>query len=227
MPCLRAAAFVILGAMVGAAVEATTIVVERLCPGTSMKFCFCCSFVGTTLGPLVSLYAMPARRAAALVVRGTISGTAVVDGTARARKAGLSLGFSRLVVVVEGLVTDEGAYASEVVRCKLDRIDEAREPSGNWFATDGSLTSSGSSFVGNIGEDANRDAICTSAVWTSGEPIKPFCCRDLPYNARKEVGVFSRATAGSLSPIRVLNTSTARRRSKTYTQTGPLYWYLD
>jgi hypothetical protein len=76
-----------------------------------------------------------------------------------------------------------------------------------------------------MGDEAKRDAICTSAVCTSGEPMSPFCSRDKPYRARREVGVFSRATAGSLSPMRVFHTSTARRRSKTYTQTGPLLTY--
>lgn len=40
IPCLSAAAFVIRGAIAGAAVDATAIVVDRLCPGTSMNRCF-------------------------------------------------------------------------------------------------------------------------------------------------------------------------------------------
>ena len=89
IPNLNAAAFVMRGAMVGAAVEATAMVVERLWPGTSKKASFCCSLVGATFGPFgASFRIMPARRAAALVVRGAMSGTAVVDGTALAWKAG-------------------------------------------------------------------------------------------------------------------------------------------
>ena len=52
--------------------------------------------------------------------------------------------------------------------------------------------------------------------------MSPFCSRDKPYKARSELGVSLRAMTGSLSPMSVFQTSTARRRSRTYTQTGPL-----
>jgi len=224
MPCLSAAAFVMRGATAGAAVEATAMDVERLCPGTSMKACFSCSLVGGTLEPFGESPRMtPARRAAALVVRGAMSGTRVVAGIGLARK----LDFPSALILelrpptVEGFVADDAAYPSDVDRCKLESIDEAREPGGNWVVADGELSSLGRSWVGYTGDDAKRDAICTSAVCVSGDPMRPFCSRERPYRARSELGEFSRATAGSLSPMSVFQTSTARRRSKTYTQTGP------
>jgi hypothetical protein len=134
MPCLRAAAFVMRGATTGGAVEATAMEVERLWPGTSMKACFCCSLVGITFGPLGEvLTTMPARRAAALVVRGAISGTRVVAGRGLARKTGLPLAvrWPELRPAVEGLVTEEPAYPSDVLRWRLDMTEEAREPEGN------------------------------------------------------------------------------------------------
>jgi hypothetical protein len=193
-----------------------------------MKASFCCSLVGATFGAfrVLSSMMMPARRAAALVVRGAMSGASVVAGRGLARKTGLPLALSRLELrppTVEGFVTDEAAYPSEVDRCKLDIIEEVREPGGNCVVENVELASSGSSWVGNTGDDAKREAICTSAVCMSGDPMRPFCSRDRPYNARSELGVFLRATAGSLSPMSVFHTSTARRRSNTYTQTGPLW----
>lgn len=76
------------GAMVGAAVEATWIVLERLWPGTSRKACFVSSFVGITRGPFspVGVTGSPARNAADFVVRGVISGVRCVFGTGRALK---------------------------------------------------------------------------------------------------------------------------------------------
>ena len=91
--------------------------------------------MGATLGALGELSKMmPARRAAALVVRGTMSGSTVVAGRALARKMGLPLALRRLELrlpAIEGFVVDEGEYPSEVVRCRPAMIDEAREPGGN------------------------------------------------------------------------------------------------
>lgn len=84
-PRRNEAARVIRGAIVGAAVEATDMVPERLWPGTSIKRAFCCSLVGATLGFLgTASTAIPARKAAARVVRGTISGDVCVMGRGRA-----------------------------------------------------------------------------------------------------------------------------------------------
>ena len=102
---------------------------------------------------------MPARRAAALVVRGAISGTSVVAGRGLARKTGLPLALRWPELrppTVEGLVTDECAYPSEV---KLERIEEPRDPGGNCAVEDSELNSSGRSWVGYMGDDAKSDAI--------------------------------------------------------------------
>lgn len=123
-PNLNDAALDILGAIAGAAVDATCMTVERLWPGTSMNACFCSSFVrcrrmrsgvpligvdvpleglSPPLPPLTPPFpfaftfpfavldgdwgkAIPARREAARVVRGEMSGTRVVLGTGRALK---------------------------------------------------------------------------------------------------------------------------------------------
>ena len=121
-PNLNDAALDILGAIAGAAVDATCMTVERLWPGTSMNACFCSSFVRCLrmrsgvpligvdvplevppLPPLTPPFpftfavpvpdldgdwgkAIPARREAARVVRGEMSGTRVVLGTGRALK---------------------------------------------------------------------------------------------------------------------------------------------
>ena len=140
IPCIRAATLVILGAMVETTVEVTVTVVKHLCLGTSMKFCTSYSLIGTTLAPLVLLYAMPAQTATTFIVHSEISGSALVDGTTHACKAGLPLGFCQLVVEVEGMVADDRVYPCEVVCCKLDRTDKVREPSGSWSTTDGLFT---------------------------------------------------------------------------------------
>ena len=80
------------GATVGAAVEATWIVSDRLCPGIFANVCASRSLVGGALGAEGTLStASPARRAAARVERGMISGLVVVAGTGRARKTGFPL----------------------------------------------------------------------------------------------------------------------------------------
>lgn len=86
IPNLNAAAFVILGANAGGAVDATEIVLDLLCPGTSMKICFISSFVGMDLLESVRSSLIPWRSAAAFVMRGAISGLAWVAGSARAEK---------------------------------------------------------------------------------------------------------------------------------------------
>lgn len=106
---------------------------------------------------------MPARRAAALVMRGAMSGVRLVDGTARARNIGLPLASSWRGLVLLYSPTVEGApderervycgpSEDEVVCCMLERIDECRESGGNSIdvgeAGSTSLTSSGSSLNG-------------------------------------------------------------------------------
>ena len=62
----------------------------RLCPGTFANVWASRSLVGGVLGAEGTLpTASPARRAAARVDRGMISGLVVVAGTGRARKTGL------------------------------------------------------------------------------------------------------------------------------------------
>jgi hypothetical protein len=115
LPILREAALVIRGAIAGAAVDATEIVPDLLCPGTSMNVAFCCSLVGAARGAAFLVgTATPARSAAARVVRGTMSGEACVAGSGLALKVPLPL----LVMLVlldwllpfaEGLVAVEAA----------------------------------------------------------------------------------------------------------------------
>jgi len=110
-PSLNAAARVMRGATTGAAVEATAIVSDRLCPGTFANVLASCSFVKGARGadgPLLST-AAPARRAAARVLRGTMSGLVCVAGSARARNKGLPLRASLLLPVEDGFVALDGA----------------------------------------------------------------------------------------------------------------------
>jgi len=108
------------------------------------------------------------------VVRGTISGLSCVAGMSRALKRILpfALSLPRLPPPsVEGFVALDGAYpSSSPAACLIDSsmddvtlLNESNLPS-----------SGGSSVVGKGGEDAKRDAIWTSAVWLSGEPMTPF-----------------------------------------------------
>lgn len=72
---LSEAAFVMRGAIVGGAVLATAIVSERLCPGTSRNAFVSSALDGATRGALGAFSkTIPARKAAAFVVRGAISG---------------------------------------------------------------------------------------------------------------------------------------------------------
>ena len=128
VPNLKLAALVIRGAIVGAAVDATVIVSLRLCPGTFAKVCASLSFDGgvrATWGictpPVFSSAAWFARRAAAFVVRGTMSGLAFDEGAGRALKPGFPFAFSLVLLLlapllllplpptVEGLVALDGA----------------------------------------------------------------------------------------------------------------------
>lgn len=104
IPSLSAAARVMRGAIAGAAVEATAMLPARLCPGTLANVFASCSLVGGVLGAEGFFStSCPARKAALRVVRGTISGLAVVAGTGRARKTGLPFVVSLpLLPAVEG-----------------------------------------------------------------------------------------------------------------------------
>lgn len=86
---LSEAAFVMRGAIVGGAVLATAIDSDRLCPGTSRNDLISSALDGATRGAL-ELFSktIPARKAAALVVRGAISGAMWVLGRGRALKRG-------------------------------------------------------------------------------------------------------------------------------------------
>ena len=112
MPKRSDAARVILGAIAGAAVEATAMVSVLLCPGTLAKVSCCLSLgIGFLGEAIVFSTGWPVRRAAAFVMRGTISGFAREAGTGRARKAGVPFALSRVLLpfVVDGFVWLEGA----------------------------------------------------------------------------------------------------------------------
>lgn len=97
MPSLSEAARVMRGAKAGGAVDATLIVSERLCPGTFANVCARRSLVGGAC--LGDSYEMPARSAAALDIRGTISGAACVAGRLRALNTGLPKPFAEVPAV--------------------------------------------------------------------------------------------------------------------------------
>jgi len=153
------------GAMTGGAVEATTMVSVRLCPGTFAKVFAKASLLRGRRGPEgVCSTNKPARRAAALVVRGTMSGLACVEGTGLA----LNEGRDRLVPpAVDGFVAVDCGYpaSEEVDSCSARRTEES---------TDRMETLSGRSVTGKGGEEANREAIWISAVSLSGEPMTAF-----------------------------------------------------
>jgi len=117
-PRRREAAFVILGAIVGAAVEATVIMLFLLCPGTLANICAWRSFEISVRGPAVAVFSIktPARSAAALVVRGTISSFSFVTGIGRALNSGFPFSFNLpwplLPPIAKGFVSFEGAYPS-------------------------------------------------------------------------------------------------------------------
>ena len=97
-PNLNDAARDILGATTGGAVDATGMASARLCPGTFKKVSARRSLVtGTRLGESMTI---PARRAAALDMRGTMSGWTCVEGRGRALKRTFPLKLFRSVVPV-------------------------------------------------------------------------------------------------------------------------------
>lgn len=155
-PSRRAAARVILGATTGGAVLATVIVEDRLCPGTFSKVCASRSLLSGPRGPAVFSTGRPARKAAARDIRGTMSGAACVAGKGRALNGDLPLPPSLDSVLRSAERTDEDTERSEPV------------------------VTSGSSDVGNGGDDAKMEEICISAVGESAEPMSAFCCRDAP-----------------------------------------------
>jgi hypothetical protein len=126
VPSLNDAARVIRGAITGAAVDATAMLSVRLCPGTFAKVFASRSLESGARGAVDVLSATastPARRAAARVVRGWMSGLIWVYGMGLARKWGLPLVLSLplLPPTVEGLVALEGAYpSSDVVLRKAE-----------------------------------------------------------------------------------------------------------
>jgi len=101
-PSLREAARVMRGAITGGAVEATVMVSARLCPGTLAKVFAKASLLRGRRGPEgFCSTSTPARREAALVVRGTMSGLTCVVGSGLA----LNEGRDRLVPpTVDGFV---------------------------------------------------------------------------------------------------------------------------
>ena len=160
-PSRRAAARVILGATAGGAVLATVIVEERLCPGTFSNVCASLSLLSGPRGPAVFSTGRPARRAAARDIRGTMSGAACVEGKARALNGDLPLPPSLEPVLRSAERTEDDTERSEplVVR---------------------PVATSGSSVVGNGGDDAKMAEICISAAGESGEPMTAFCSTDAP-----------------------------------------------
>ena len=149
-PSLREAARVIRGATTGGAVEATTMVPERLCPGTFAKVLARASLLRGRRGPEgFCSTGTPARREAAFVVRGTMSGLACVEGSGLA----LNEGRDRLVPpTVDGfVVVDRGYPTSEEA--------DSRSACRTEESTDRIESLSGRSTIGKGGEEANNDAI--------------------------------------------------------------------
>ena len=166
----------------GEAVDATGIVLLRLCPGTFANVCAIRAFEMGGRGPAAAFFSTwrPARRAAALVVRGTMVGFSVVGGTRRALNTGFPFALVSLpwllllpLPVVEVFVTVEGAYPSSSPASSL--ICSMTEGIMSPIAPSLSVASSGGrSVVGKGGEEAKRAAICISAVLVSGEPMRAF-----------------------------------------------------
>jgi hypothetical protein len=120
---LNDAALVIRGAIVGAAVLATVIVSARLCPGTFMNASRCSAFDLISLAVWgvhleVRVFSPRARRAAALVVRGAISGASWVFGRGRARKRGFPFALYLVPPAEDGF---------EVALCEEDSPVESTE----------------------------------------------------------------------------------------------------
>jgi hypothetical protein len=137
------------GATTGGAVEATTIVSLRLCPGTLAKVFAKASLLSGRRGPEgFCSTGMPARRAAAFVVRGTMCGLTCVGGRGLALNDGRDRLFSPTVdgfVVVDcGYPASEDADSRSALR--TEESTERTEPSGR-------------SVTGKGGEEANNDNI--------------------------------------------------------------------
>ena len=157
-PSLREAARVIRGATTGGAVDATTIVPVRLCPGTLAKVFAKASLLSGRRGPEgFCSTGTPARREAAFVVRGTMSGLMCVEG----RGLALNEGRDRLESpTVDGFVAVDWADSRSARR--TEELTDRMEPL------------SGRSETGKGGEEAKREAIWISAVSLSGEPMSAF-----------------------------------------------------
>lgn len=210
LPCLNDAARVIRGANSGGAVEATWIVEERLCPGTSMKVRASSAFVGAIRGPdgnvRVGATGWPARRAAARVVRGWMEGARFVAGTGRALNgvfpvavvASLAVLPRKLPAVEEldpdpcceiecvGTEDDGDWILSFSVQlsgaCSSSRLrpSKTNRPNSRSTSSYSSCSSIGSSAGGKGGLDAKRHAICSSAVAAFGEPTNAFSASEVP-----------------------------------------------
>lgn len=156
IPSLNEAALVMRGLIAGAFVEATWIVSVRLWPGTLAKVFASCSLdTGTRCLFSEGAGTTPARKAAALVVRGTMSGDAWDAGRPRALNWGF---FPDLLPIVDG------------GDLRLSLVGLAITPP----------STGGRSEIGNGGEEANKEAICASAAWASGDPMIPFCAAERP-----------------------------------------------
>lgn len=160
-PSRRAAARVILGATAGGAVLATVIVEDRLWPGTFSNVCASLSLLSGPRGPAVFSTGIPARRAAARDMRGTMSGAACVAGKGRALNGDLPL-----------------PPSLDPVLRRAERTEEDTERSEPLVVSP--VATSGSSVVGNGGDDAKMEEICISAVAESAEPMTAFCSADAP-----------------------------------------------
>ena len=191
------------GVIVGASVDATGMDSVRLWPGTFANIRFIASFEGGVRGPCSRKIlggVTPARRSAARVVRGTIVGETWERGISRALKGVVRwevlLLLLLLLWVKEELPGGEWVVAAVVVVVVVVvvavvvrggwRLEETwedererREPVVS-ACPSAMEKSSGRTEVGKGGEETKRDAICISAVSTSGEPMTAFCSLLIP-----------------------------------------------
>ena len=195
------AARVMRGGIDGANVEATGIDSVRLWPGTFANMRWSASLDGGVRGlarsnPIVlGGVSTPERRSAARVVRGTMVGETWEAGISRALK-GVRwevLLLLLLLFVCEALPGGEWVTVVAVVvvavvvvvrvvggRWEEGREDEKDRRESEVRACPSVEKSSGRAEVGNGGEETKRDAICISAVSTSGEPMTAFCSLLMP-----------------------------------------------
>jgi hypothetical protein len=177
MPIRKLAARDIRGVSLGGAVLATSIfVVRKAWPGTSANVCARRSLETGVRGEDLTSPGIggssPAERdlrsAAARDMRGTMVGVTVDAGTGRALKP------DRDARRVRDLFPSSPERAVDSVK---------REPRPELTADDRgseSASGSGSSLVGKGGDDAKRLRIWISALSSSGEPMMPFCIREMP-----------------------------------------------